>query len=531
MLAAQEEVRTKVTPDGKRLQQALATMRAVKERLLDDSRATDRAARELIVVEDTLRDKMAAAETDPASKKQLQQFAEEEAQAKAAAVKLIAEKNAQIDAAAAQIYPLRVAAIGALKPLSPDAWNYVKARHLLVRAGFGGTPREVEKLRAMGLYKAVDYLVDFHRRPSARAALDVTPPMPADPLETKLRNSFIRNQATAARRSVDGGQQAKLRQWWLKRMVTSPRPLQEKLTLFWHGHFASQQSVVKNSFTLYHQNQLFREHAAGNFGGLLYGIVHDPVMIRFLDNNKNVKGHPNENLAREIMELFAMGENRGYTEADIREAARALTGHSYDHHTGQFSYSRDKHDTGEKTIFGRKGNWSGDDVVRLILQQPSTARFISRRLFEFFARQQPSSETIDRLARVLRGGNYELRPVLKNLFLSEEFYSPQASGTQIKSPVQLVVGMLRDLGVKQATNYGQLDGAIQNMGPFLFGPGVKAGVHGKHPSLTDLQGGGGGSLKHTTDFRSVYATVIEKWLGTPSEPVLGQKYPLLDIIG
>ncbi len=413
---------------------------------------------------------IAAVEADSDKKKTLEEFAKLEAEGKAAATKLIAERDATIAAAVAEIYPLRMAAMGGLKPLSPDAWDYAKARHLLVRAGFGGTPSEVEKLRTMGLYKAVDYLVDFHRRPSPRASLDVVPPTPADPLETKLRNTFIRNQASAARRSVDGGQFGKLRQWWLKRMVESPRPLQEKLTLFWHGHFATQQSVVQNSYTLYHQNQLFREHGAGNFGGLLYGIVHDPVMIRYLDNNKNVKGQPNENLAREIMELFAMGVDQGYTEADIREAARALTGYTYDNNTGQFRLLHDKHDTGDKTVFGKKGPWTGDDLVNLILDQPSTARFISTRLFEFFAHKEPGAETIDHLATVLRASNYELRPMLKNLFLSEEFYNEAAMGTQIKSPVQLVVGMLRDTGVKEVANYGQISSVIQNMGQQLFEP-------------------------------------------------------------
>jgi len=414
---------------------------------------------------------IAAAETEPDRKKALELFAEEETQAKAVGEKVIAEKNAAIEAAVAQIYPLRAAAMGGLKPLSPDAWDYAKARHLLVRAGFGGTQQEMEKLCSMGLYKAVDYLVDFHRQPPADAVLDAAPPLSADPLEEKLRQGFIRNQAAAARnRSVTGDQFGRLRQWWLKRLVESPRPLQEKLTLFWHGHFATQQSVVKNSYTLYHQNQLFREHAAGNFGGLLHGIVHDPVMIRYLDNNQNVKGHPNENLAREIMELFAMGEDQGYTETDIREAARALTGYTYDNNSGQFRVAHAKHDTGEKTIFGKKGNWTGDDLVRLILEQPSTARFVASRLFEYFAYREPNPETVDSLASVLRASRYELAPMLKNLFLSEEFYSPRATGTQIKSPVQLVVAMLRDLGVKKLTSYGELDGMIQGMGQELFEP-------------------------------------------------------------
>ncbi len=414
--------------------------------------------------------KLAGAEPDPERAKTLEQFTKQEAARKAAAEKRIAAKDAKIDAAVAKIYPLRAAAMGGLKLLAPERWDYANARHLLVRAGFGGTPQEVEELYQKGLYKAVDYLVQFYKQPAANAPLDITRPLVADPFEQKLRNRFLRDRGAAARRAVERGQTSRLRQWWLKRMVESPRPLQEKLTLFWHGLFAAQDSVVNNSYTMYRQNQLFREHAAGNYGALLYGIVHDPAMIRYLDNNKNVKGEPNENLAREILELFAMGVDQGYTEEDIIQAARALTGYTFDNNTGGFRYVHSKHDTDDKTIFGKTGPWTGDDLVRLILDQPATSRFIARRLFEYFACRDPQEETVERLATVLRANNYELEPMLENLFLSEEFYSDRVTGCQIKSPVELVVGTLCDLGVKQVTNYGVLDEAIQQMGQQLLEP-------------------------------------------------------------
>ena len=280
--------------------------------------------------------------------------------------------------------------MGGLKPLAPEKWDYAKARHLLVRAGFGGTPQEIEKLHAMGLYKAVDHLVEFYRQPASGPSLDLTPPLPVDPLESKMK---IRGRGTGpwawTARSVEANQLVQIRRWWLQRMVESPRPLQEKLALFWHGHFASQDSVVQNSYTMLRQNQFFREQAAGNFGALLYGIVHDPAMIRYLDNNKNAKGKPNENLAREIMELFSMGVDQGYTEQDIVEAARALTGYNFDHATGTYRFLYNQHDTTEKTIFGKKGPWTGDDLVRLILERPETSRFIAHKLFEYFAYPDP----------------------------------------------------------------------------------------------------------------------------------------------
>jgi uncharacterized protein (DUF1800 family) len=278
----------------------------------------------------------------------------------------------------------------------------------------------------------------------------------------------------------------RLRRWWLARMVESPRPLQEKLTLFWHGHFATQQSVVANNYAIYRQNELFREHAAGNFGALLYGIVHDPAMIRYLDNNTNVKGHANENLAREIMELFAMGAYQGYDEKDVREAARALTGYTFDNRSSQFRFLQAKHDSAEKTVFGQKGPWSGDDLVQLILEQPATARFVSAKLFEFFACQEPKAETVERLTAVLRYQKYELAPTLKNLFLSREFYSERAMSNQIKCPVQLVVGALHDLGVRRLSDYGVLDRMTQQMGQQLLEPpDVKGWRYGRTWISTD----------------------------------------------
>jgi hypothetical protein len=440
-------------------QQWLATQRSTYDQLAAQSGHASQIAKNI-----------AANEPTPDRKKALIEFSERTAKILADAQKNSAELAQRVKAADATIYPLKAAAVGGLKPLSPKNWDYAKARHLMVRAGFGGSPQEVERLCKMGLYDAVDYLVDFEKQPAALAPFDATPPPRADPLEGKLRGSFVINQVVSQRSAAYNGQLGRLRHWWLKRLVVSPRPLQEKLTLFWHGHFATQNSVVQNSYTTYHQNQLFREHAAGNFGGLLFGLVHDPVMIRYLDNNTNVKGHANENLAREIMELFAMGVDQGYTEKDIREAARALTGYNFDPQTGQFRFIKSQHDDGPKTIFGKTGNYSGDDLVNLLLEQPTTSRFISKKLFEYFVYDNPSAETVDGMSNVLRRNGYELKPMLKNLFLSEEFYGPKAMGTQIKNPVQLVVGMLRDLGVKEVTDCGAVDGALRAMGQELLEP-------------------------------------------------------------
>ncbi len=352
-----------------------------------------------------------------------------------------------------------------LEPLAAAGWDYAKARHLAGRAGFGATPQEVAKLHAMGLQRAVEFFVDIAAQPQPEFALDMQPQprpeggrqkrmskkalakLPAD--ERKQRLAELAKQKKV-RRAAERQKFAQLREWWVRRMLKSPRPLEEKLTLFWHGHFATGYKTVKSTRAMYLQNQLLREHALGNFGKLLHGIARDAAMLRYLDNDKNVRQHPNENLAREIMELFSMGEGN-YTEQDIKEAARALTGNSFDRRTGEFAFRRRVHDSGEKTIFGRTGSFDGAAFVDLILEQPATARFIARKIFVFFAHSDPSEQTTRQLADVLRRADYELSPLLRTLFSSKEFYGTATMGTQIKSPVQLLVGTIRGLGLKNAS--------------------------------------------------------------------------------
>ncbi|MAG58007.1 MAG: hypothetical protein CMJ83_17110 [Planctomycetes bacterium] len=386
----------------------------------------------------------------------------------ASAKLLLKQRTAAVEVAIERATMARALAIGGLKPLARTAWSRDKARHLLDRAGFGGTPAEVDRLFAMGPYRAVNHLVGYHGRPSTDLAFDVSPPERPASFESRLvpaeRARFAR-----ARQAQERRQQAKLRTWWLRRMVSSQRPLEEKLTLFWHGHFAVNYRTFYLTYILYQQNQLFRGRAGDNFGALLHGIVHDAAMLRYLDNNRNTKGHPNENLAREIMELFAMGEGKGYTEKDIREAARALTGYGYDPWSAHFRFSASRHDPGKKTIFRRTGNFAGDDLVDLILRQPATSRFIAKKLFAFFAFENPDPDVVETLARVLREHRYDLAPMLENMFLSEVFFSERAMGTQIKSPVQLMVGSIRTFGIENV-DYAAVDRSLQGMGQHLFEP-------------------------------------------------------------
>ncbi|MBI3463981.1 MAG: DUF1800 family protein [Planctomycetes bacterium] len=399
-------------------------------------------------------------------------------EAQAVVVKATADKDAAegsvsqyrqvLAAAPAKLAAIRGAFYGGLKPLQDSEWDYAKARHLLVRAGFGGTPDEVTRLHAMGLHGAVNYLVNFKSQPPADVEFAAYPRERPQSYESALSGEEQR-RLREARVATDRQQIQNMRTWWMRRMIESSRPLEEKLTLFWHGHFASQYSDVGDSYYMYLQNQLFRDHAAGNFAALLYGIAHDAAMLKYLNNDTNVKGRANENLAREIMELFGMGRDQGYSETDIRQGARALTGFTYDAWTGQFRFISSRHDTDPKNIFGKQGNWNGDDFVQLILDTPYPPKFIARQLLICFAHDEPSPDTVEALANVLRYNNYELAPMLENLFLSEEFYSARTMGRQVKGPIQLVVGLHRDLGLKEP-DVAYLVSAAREMGQDLFEP-------------------------------------------------------------
>src|SRR6185369_13637156 len=221
--------------------------------------------------------------------------------------------------------------------------------------------------------------------------------------------------------------------------------LEEKMALFWHGHFAVNENKVRDYRKMLGQLELFYKHGTGNFRDLMVAEAKDPGMLSFLDAGVNVKGAPNENFAREIMELFTMGVGN-YSEKDIREAARAFTGWNYV--DLQFVVNKDQHDDGQKTFLGKTGNFDGVNVIDIIMQQPVTSRFIAGKIYRFFVRQELSPELQEKLGAVLRQNKYEITPLLETIFLSRDFYSPASVGTQIKSPVQLAVETYKKLGQK-----------------------------------------------------------------------------------
>ena len=245
------------------------------------------------------------------------------------------------------------------------------------------------------------------------------------------------------------------------------RPLKEKLALFWHSHFATSIDKVRDYRKMLAQYESLREHANGGFRDMLIAMAQDPAMLKYLDNRDNVKGRPNENFAREIFELFSLGDGN-YTEEDIKEAARAFTGWT---DNGLVFINRpDLHDDGEKTILGRTGDFDGEDVIDIILEQDATARFMARKLYRFFVRDELSPDLQAGLASVLRQEGYQFAPFLEQLFLSRDFYSSPSYATQFKSPVHLVVSTYRKLGFKKVPSQPGFHAVTSGLGQEIFAP-------------------------------------------------------------
>lgn len=345
-----------------------------------------------------------------------------------------------------------------MQPISAKQWDREKAAHLLRRAAFGGSPSQIDRYVDMGLEAAVDSLVDYHR-----IGYDVAPPK-LDPMvlesqrtaEQRLlsdeeRRDYQQKRQMAERRSLE-----EVRLYWIERIANSPRPFEEKMTLFWHGHFTSGAREVRRALFMHEQNEFLRKNAVGNFRDLVLGISKDRAMLLYLDAARSSKKQPNENYARELMELFTLGVGN-YTEADIKAAARAFTGWGFD--DDGFDFRPRQHDDSEKTFMGKRGKFNGEDIIDMILANPACSRWVAKCLLEYFVRPEPEKPLVEAFAGVLRRNKFELRPSLKALFKSEAFYHASSHGALIKSPVELVVGTAMQLELP----LGDLLGAERSM--------------------------------------------------------------------
>jgi hypothetical protein len=322
----------------------------------------------------------------------------------------------------------------------------IKIAHLLRRAGFGARPDEWPLYEKLGVAGTTDFLLYPEKTPDVMQVL-----------LGQIQEDF-----------VDFDEIESVRSWWLLRMMRTRRPLEEKMTLFWHQHFATANYKVNNPRLMWQQNELFRKHALGNFRSLLQAVVHDGAMLIWLDGAENRAGKPNENFAREVMELFAIGIGNGYSEKDIQEAARALTGWRFaDNYRVVFDPFL--HDDGPKTVFGQTANFHGDDVIDLIAAHPATGNFLAAKLFRYFVHDNPSKADIEPVAQAYYSSGYDVRAMLETLLKAPAFYSAQAMYSRIKSPVEFAVMAMRSLNAPM-TAVKELQKNLNNMGQELFNP-------------------------------------------------------------
>src|SRR5579875_347570 len=372
-------------------------------------------------------------------------------------------------------------------------WDVKAAGHLLSRTSFSASPEEAARLAALPLDRAVQQLLDEAaaakppKRPSwvrdqwingGRRWSD----MSAEEYLIILRRNSARNRAELA----------DLKAWWLQQMMDTKAPLREQMTLFWHGHFTSGTNKVFNlSQGFYQQNETWRKYALGNFRDFLEAVTLDPAMMAYLDLERSNKTHPNENYARELMELFTLGVGN-YTEKDVQEVARALTGWTLDAPPGTVIVKRPTapdrlvfpsitreglvptfvlqwHDDGVKRIFGKSGRFGLKEVLDVIVAQPACGRHLAGKLIAYFGAHDPEGKLRERMAEAFRSSKYEIRPMLEVLFTAPEFYALEARGNQIKGPVRLLIGACRDLRleVKATPTLAQFTALL---GQELFNP-------------------------------------------------------------
>ncbi|MBF0168913.1 MAG: DUF1800 domain-containing protein [Alphaproteobacteria bacterium] len=323
------------------------------------------------------------------------------------------------------------------------ALTFDEARHLLARTGFGSPSRfEIERLLQYSHDSAVEEIFGFViARPFTQPLSDLDQPLPGRAERQTLNDA----EKMDFRKDINERGLA-LKAWWWGEMLATDSPFTEHMVLFWHNHFTSSLQKVKWPGFLYRQNLLFRDHALGNFGDLLKEITHDPAMVLYLDSQANRKSRPNENFARELMELFTLGEGH-FTERDVKEAARAFTGWNFDPRSGEVVFNARQHDPGIKQVLGQNVR-TGEDVVRVLLEHPQTARHLVKKLWLEFVSPEPDEAELQRLATLLRDNNYEIRPLMKALLTLPAFWAPENKGSLVKSPVDIAVGSLRLLGIK-----------------------------------------------------------------------------------
>jgi uncharacterized protein (DUF1800 family) len=381
----------------------------------------------------------------------------------------------------------------AYRPSMEAPWDVRRVGHLYRRAGFGATSPDLEAGLKNGPEKTLQALLvggpgldDFDRR--------------MKPLADVIGRT---NNAV------------QLRSWWLTRMLYSPHPLQEKITLFWHNHFATSNTKVQNATAMLRQYDLLRKHGLGSFAELLREMSYDPAMLVWLDGQGSRKGNPNENYARELMELFSLGIGN-YTEKDIREAARAFTG--WELSGGEPVFRKGQHDDGDKTVLGRTGKWRPDDIVRICLEQRSGPYFIVGKLYRFLVSETPpSKELLDPLVVEFVRSKHDTSALVRTILSSNLFFSEHAYRTKVKSPIDFALGIVKALEGRIGTT--ALAAALEQLGQNVFNP----------PSVKGWDGGpawlNGQTLLYRQNLALAFSSTEDARFGTRIDPAaLARKY-------
>jgi len=308
--------------------------------------------------------------------------------------------------------------------------NSKQLKHLWARAGFGMSFEDLKEQANTSVAHAVKYLFNS---PTTDDAINVIQ-------QNTDYADLIKGDATARKMFFQQQKQQEkdLNLAWINKMSTTNTPLVEKMTLFWHNHFACR---TLNAQFAQQLNNIQRTNALGNFRTLLFQVAETPAMLQFLNNQQNQKGHPNENFARELMELFTIGRGN-YTETDIKESARSFTGYGFNRN-GEFVIRKFFHDDGIKTFMGKTGNFNGEDIMNMLLEKKETAHFISNKLYKYLVNETPDSGHVNAMADVFYKANYEIKPLLEYVFTADWFYDDKNTGNLIKSPIELIVGLNR----------------------------------------------------------------------------------------
>jgi uncharacterized protein (DUF1800 family) len=394
-----------------------------------------------------------------------------------------------------------------------------KCAHLLRRFGLGASEAELDYYMKDGLSGAIDRLFDD----SVDEGFKLTPDM------------FLNDKGRLAMPVTIG--------LWISRMLITRRPLREKMTLFWHDHFATSASKVNNPEMMMQQNDVLRTNGLGSFKTLLAEVSKDPAMLFWLDNQENLKGHANENFAREVMELFTLGIGH-YTEKDVQEAARAFTGWSVrrgsqDFRRGiraQFQFRPLMHDSGEKTVLGKTGNLEGEDVLNLLCEMPRTSEYLTEKIWNWFVWPNPDAATITPFAKRFRDSGLDVASLLKDIMRSSEFYSPRAVRTVVKNPVDFCITTLRQLGVGEQMvrrTEAFTDGTLPRA---VLGPALLTQVSMKSMGMwlmypPDVAGWDIGENWITSATMVERIAWADKIFGQGKNPRLEMRYPAFGLLG